>query len=82
MKIYFAAGKSRATRIKIATALIWAALRIIKRRHVIMSVTSTGKEDVVSFRSGEPALFVTLDAKDEVVNIDNNKRLIVQPEEK
>lgn len=52
------------------------------RGGVIMSVSKTDREDVVRYRSGDAAMYVTLDEKDELVNIDNNQRLVVQHEEK
>lgn len=52
------------------------------RGSVIMSVSKTDGEDVVRYRSGDAAMYVTLDEKDELVNIDNNQRLVVQHEEK
>lgn len=82
MKIYFAAGKSKTNRINIATALIWSALKVIGSGGVIMSVSRTDEEDVVCYMNGDAAMYVTLDEKDELVNIDNNQRLIVQREEK
>ncbi|ENV2802753.1 hypothetical protein ACFJQS_004038 [Salmonella enterica] len=82
MKIYFAAGKSVTNRISLAAALIWSGLKVMGRGSVIMSVSKTDGEDVVRYRSGDAAMYVTLDEKDELVNIDNNQRLVVQHEEK
>ncbi|EBW7588585.1 hypothetical protein DQE12_10075 [Salmonella enterica subsp. salamae serovar Sofia] len=82
MKIYFAAGKSVTNRISLATALIWSGLKVVGRGGVIMSVSRTGEEDVVCCRNGNAAMYVTLDEKDELVNIDNSQRLVVQHEEK
>lgn len=82
MKIYFAAGKLSLNRINIATALIWSALKIIFGGNVIMSVSKSNEEDVVYFRNGGAGMYVALDEKDELVNIGNNQRLIVQHEEK
>ncbi|EDO1588632.1 hypothetical protein ACUH67_001670 [Salmonella enterica subsp. enterica serovar Braenderup] len=47
-----------------------------------MSVSRTGEEDMVCCRNGNAAMYVTLDEKDELVNIDNSQRLVVQHEEK
>ncbi|EFT3654057.1 hypothetical protein HVF61_002285 [Salmonella enterica] len=82
MKIYFAAGKSKTNRINIATSLIWSALKVITSGGVIMSVSKTDEEDVMRYRGGDAAMYVTLDEKDELVNIGNNQRLVVQHEEK
>ncbi|EGY7161000.1 hypothetical protein JEF43_003048 [Salmonella enterica subsp. enterica serovar Bareilly] len=82
MKIYFAAGNSKLNRINIATALVWSGLKVITNGGVIMSVSKTDEEDVVYFRNGGAGMYVVLDEKDELVNIDNNQRLIVQREEK
>ncbi|ECF5900196.1 hypothetical protein FNH43_12755 [Salmonella enterica subsp. salamae] len=82
MKIYFAAGKSRANRIRLATALIWSGLKVMGRGGVIMSVSRTSEEDVVCCRNGDAAMYVTLDEKDELVNINSNQRLVVQHGEK
>ncbi|MGF2654664.1 hypothetical protein ACQUWL_19400 [Serratia marcescens] len=82
MKIYFAAGKSVTNRINLAAALIWSGLKVMGRGGVIMSVSKTDAEDVVHYRSGDAAMYVTLDEKDELVTIGNNQRLVVQHEEK
>ncbi|EMV8018386.1 hypothetical protein AADC75_003130 [Salmonella enterica] len=82
MKIYFAAGKSVTNRISLATALIWSGLKVMGRGGVIMSVSKSNEEDVVYFRNGGAGMYVALDEKDELVNIGNNQRLIVQHEEK
>ncbi|MGF2652853.1 hypothetical protein ACQUWL_16650 [Serratia marcescens] len=82
MKIYFAAGKSVTNRINLAAALIWSGLKVMGRGGVIMSVSKTDEEDVVRYRGGDAAMYVTLDEKDELVNIGNNQRLVVQHEEK
>ncbi|EGI2035708.1 hypothetical protein IF599_003453 [Salmonella enterica] len=82
MKIYFATGKSVTNRISLAAALIWSGLKVMGRGGVIMSVSKTDGEDVVRYRSGDAAMYVTLDEKDELVNIDSNQRLVVQHEEK
>ncbi|EDU1095354.1 hypothetical protein C3A34_000152 [Salmonella enterica subsp. enterica serovar Gaminara] len=82
MKIYFATGKSATNRISLATALIWSGLKVITSGGVIMSVSKTDEDDVVRYRSGDAAMYVTLDEKDELVNIDSNQRLVVQHEEK
>ncbi|EKS2238956.1 hypothetical protein QBG86_004387 [Salmonella enterica] len=82
MKIYFAAGNSKLNRINLATALIWSGLKVITGGGVIMSVSRTDEKDAVNYRKGDAAMYVTLDEKDELVNIDNNQRLIVQREEK